>query len=169
MPYFTAMGTLLNFVVILTILSLCLKLKPTHCQPDTSLPLGNIAISSELARLPDKLCFVWISTRDTKLRSFNLPKYYRYGMDLRIANVSNHVLISILLAGDIATNPGPAHVNNNSPTYLGGLNVLYMNARSIKAFVPLVENPSSKVCKITLIQQLVYSNCNDLSVYVKPG
>jgi hypothetical protein len=62
-------------------------------------------------------------------------------MDLRIANVSNHVLISILLAGDIATNPGPAHVNNNSPTYLGGLNVLYMNAQSIKAFVPLVEKP----------------------------
>ena len=65
-------------------------------------------------------------------------------------------LVCILLSGDIATNPGP----NTAPST--GLNVLYLNARSIKAFVPLDDDPSRKVCKMSILQELVYSNDYDV-------
>ena len=63
-----------------------------------------------------------------------------------------HINITIYM--DIATNPGPVNCNgsvNNS------LEVLYLNARSVKSFV-LIDNinHSDKVCKITLLQELVY-------------
>jgi hypothetical protein len=80
------LATAKNLVFNLSsILCVCLKLRPSHinCHPDTSSPLGNITISPNLAILPDKLCFVWISTRDTNLRKFKLPKYHRYGIELR--------------------------------------------------------------------------------------
>ena len=62
--------------------------------------------------------------------------------------------IDIIIYMDIATNPGPVNCNgsvNNS------LEVLYLNARSVKSFV-LIDNinHSDKVCKITLLQELVY-------------
>jgi exonuclease III len=41
-------------------------------------------------------------------------------------------------------------------------NVLYLNARSIKAFVPLDDDPSRKVCKMSILQELVYSNDYDI-------
>lgn len=60
---------------------------------------------------------------------------------------------------DIASNPGP--VNSGGSTS-DGLNVLYLNARSLKAFVPLDGDHSCKVRKITLLQQLVYSGAYDV-------
>ena len=137
-----SLATAKNLVIILlSILCVCLKLQPSqiNCHPDTSSPLGNITISPNLAILPDKLCFVWISTRDTNLRKLNLSKYHRYGIELRTTKFSSHALICNLLSGDIATNPGP----NTAPST--GLNVLYLNARSIEAFVPLDDDPSRKV------------------------
>jgi hypothetical protein len=70
-------------IILLSILCVCLKLQPSqiNCHSDTSSPLGNITISPNLAILRDKLCFIWISTRDTNLRKFNLPKYHRYGIE----------------------------------------------------------------------------------------
>ena len=65
-------------------------------------------------------------------------------------------LVCILLSGDIATNPGP----NTAPST--GLNVLYLNARSIKAFVPLDDDPSRKVCKMSILQELVYNHDYDV-------
>jgi hypothetical protein len=105
-----SLATAKNLVIILlSILCVCLKLQPSqmNCHPDTSSPLGNITISPNLAILHDKLCFVWISTRDTNLRKFNLSKYHRYGIELRTTKFSSHELICILVSGDIATNPGP--------------------------------------------------------------
>ena len=60
--------------------------------------------------------------------------------------------IDITIYMDIATNPGPvkSRTDNNS------LNVLYLNARSVTSFVSIDNNPSNKVCKITLLQELVY-------------
>jgi hypothetical protein len=37
------------------------------------------------------------------------------------------------------------------------LNAIYLNARSLKAFVPFNDDSSAKVCKITLLQELVHS------------
>jgi hypothetical protein len=90
------------------------------------------------------------------LRKFNLPKSHRYGIELRTSKFSSHALICILLSGDIATNPGP----NTAPST--GLNVLYLNARSIKAFVSLDDDPSRKICKMSILQELVYSNDYDV-------
>jgi hypothetical protein len=42
------------------------------------------------------------------------------------------------------------------------LKSLYLNARSLKAFVRSREDPSAKVCKISLLQDLVYSGDYDL-------
>jgi len=51
-------------------------------------------------------------------------------------------------------NSGPS----GKPKFLtsAGLNVLYLNARSVKAFVPLDGNPSCKICKLTILQQLFF-------------
>ena len=133
-----SLATAKNLVIILlSILCVCLKLQPSqiNCNPDTSSPLGNITISPNLAIFPNKLCFVWISTRDTNLRNLNLSKYHRYGIELLTTKFSSHALICILVSGDIATNPGP----NTAPST--ALNVLYLNARSIEAFVPLDDDP----------------------------
>ena len=66
----------------------------------------NIFIASELAMISDKLCLLWTSTRDCSLRKFNYPCNYRYGLELQIKHKNLHLLLCILLAGDIATNPG---------------------------------------------------------------
>jgi hypothetical protein len=79
---------------------------------------------------------------------------HRYGLQLNIANSNLHLLLRILLAGDIATNPGPVQsrrTDNNC------LEVLYLNARSVKSFVSTDNIPARKVCKITLLHyDLVY-------------
>lgn len=73
-----------------------------------------------------------------------------------------HPMIDITIYMDIASNPGPTPLTPNSSlnTYsvgtktMDGLKALYLNARSLKAFVSL-DGGSTKVCKITLLQQLV--------------
>ena len=74
---------------------------------------------------------------------------HRYGRQFNIVNSNLHLLLRILLAGDIATNPDPAksrRIDNNS------LEVLYLNARSVKSFVSTDNITARKVCKITLLQ-----------------
>ena len=75
----------------------------------------NILISSELAILPDKMCF-----------KFALPDKHRYGLEFQICRQCSHVVLLILLAGDIATNPGPTAGSKptENSSFLG-LNVLY--------------------------------------------
>ena len=84
-------------------------------------------ISPELVNLPNRLCSIWFTTQDIKSRKFNLPNNRcRYGLCFQIAKVVKHTFMLILLAGDIATNPGP-------PQYFTGYNIqcLYLNARSL--------------------------------------
>ena len=59
----------------------------------------------------------------------------------------------ILLSGDVAINPGPGSTEH-------ALNAIYLNARSLKAFLPLQEH--SKVCNITLLQELARCGSFDL-------
>lgn len=88
-----------------TIFWLCAKLKPFLIHIKTS--LNDIFISSELTILPNKVCCVWTSTCDFKQRKLNYPVNYHYGLDLQINRKTLHVILLILLAGDVATNPGP--------------------------------------------------------------
>jgi hypothetical protein len=99
-------------------------------------------------------------------------------LEFHIKHKKSHLVFSILLAGDIATNPGPTtqsghllgiqstrvpqHLPTHSENSPRGLECLYLNSRSLKAFVQVDDNDPSKVCKITLFQQLVYSGDYDI-------
>jgi hypothetical protein len=48
------------FMLLMTILWLCFKLKPSYIPVETT--LNGIVIHSELAILPDKQCCVWTAT-----------------------------------------------------------------------------------------------------------
>jgi hypothetical protein len=84
---------------------------------------------------------------------------YRYGLEFKIKKNNLHLFLLILLSADVATNPGPGtsaeHTSNE-------LNAIYLNARSFKAFVPFNDDSSAKVCKITLLQELVHSGSYDI-------
>ena len=117
-----------------------------------------IEINSELAALPENLCCIWSSTRDFRKRKFYFTCNHRYGIELRTGRKLLHVILCILLAGDVATNPGPcSFIPNSDAKYSSDLKVLYLNARSLKSFVSIDDNPTNKVCKITLLQELVHS------------
>ena len=57
--------------------------------------------------MPDHLCFTWSATLDRKQRKFNCASNYRYGLNFLVNRQLLHVFLLILLAGDVATNPGP--------------------------------------------------------------
>ena len=144
------------FFLILTFW-LSIRSKPSEIQlNDRTFPQNICRISSELLLISNRLCCLWSSMRDNTLRksTFPLMSNHRYCLQLNIANSNLHLFLCILLAGDIATNPGSVQScrtpDNNC------LEVLYLNARSVKSFVS-TDNmiPARKVCKITLLQDLV--------------
>ena len=63
-----------------------------------------------------------MSTRDIFLRKASYPCKHRYGLEFSIKHKILHLVLCILLAGDIATNPGPtlpnAQFGNLSPSHL---------------------------------------------------
>ena len=144
------------FFLLLTIYWLAIRSKP-ELERFENRP-ASISIASELVRIPDKLCFLWTSTRDNILRKSNFPCKHRYGLELQVKNKNLHLLLCILLAGDVATNPGPMLDTQATD----GFKILYLNARSLKAFVHSPENTYTKVCKISLFQDLVYSGNYDV-------
>ena len=114
-----------GIMLFVTILWLCSKLKPSYIYIKTT--LNGIVINSELAILPDKLCCIWAATRDLKQRKLNYPLNYQYGIDLKIDRKPFHVVLLILLAGDVTTNPGPLSSAPRNRT----VNCLSLNARSL--------------------------------------
>ena len=68
--------------------------------------------------------------------------------------------IDITIQMNIEINSGPSK-HSSYPTH-DHLKSLYLNARSLKAFLHMNGNPSAKVCKISLLQDLVYSGDYDL-------
>jgi hypothetical protein len=141
------------WTLILTVIVLLSKRsKPEIVHYDGNANFSNIAISSELISIPGRLGLLWTSTRDRVLRKYNLPlnNYHRYGLQFNVNNNYSQFLF-ILLAGDVATNPGPR----------SSIERLYLNSRSLKAFVEMDDKPS-KVCKIDVFQQLVYSGDYDV-------
>ena len=74
-------------------------------------------------------------------------------MQLDVKQKPAHLLLLILLAGDVATNPGPPKSGSNF------VNFIVINARSLKSrhFVN-----SRKLCHLLCFQDLVYSEQADL-------
>ena len=73
---------------------------------------------------------------------------------LKLLQRSSLPLMLILLANDVEINPGPA---KSTTTYNSDMKVLYLNARSVKSFITIENIPRNKICKITLLQELVHS------------
>ena len=80
------------------ILWLCSKSKPYNPPRRNA---KDIVINSELAVLPEQLCIIWTATRDLKQRKFYYPLNYRYGLNLQVNQKLSHVVLLILLAGDV--------------------------------------------------------------------
>ena len=159
-PFFIRVGWILTITAVVLLSG---KSNPGNTNYDEKSIFSNFYISSELASMSDRLCLLWTSTHDRVFRKYNFPlkNYHRYG--LQFNNNHSQLFLLILLAGDVALNPGPT-INSNytSDLKLNQLNALYLNARSLKAFVPADNDSSFKVCKITLLQHLVYSGSYDL-------
>ena len=114
---------------------------------------GQISIAANLTTLSYRYCLIWTSTRDQILRKCNYPRKYRYGLQLDLKQKPAHLLLLILLAGDVATNPGPPKSGRNF------VNCLVINARNLKSrhFVN-----GRKLCHLSCFQDLVYSEQVDL-------
>ncbi|CAB4011989.1 Hypothetical predicted protein [Paramuricea clavata] len=151
-------GVIMWMFMLFIIFWLAKRSKPELVRFEDRSTSTNISIASELARIPDRLCFLWISTRDNILRKSNYPCKHHYGLELQVKHKNLHLLLCILLAGDVATNPGPTSDSQSRD----GFKILYLNARSLKAFVHPPGNTSTKVCKISLFQDLVYSGNYDV-------
>ena len=94
------------------------KIKPSNDIIKTT--IDSFFIDSELAFLPEKLCYIWTATRDVKQRKSNYPAKHRYGLNFKANCNLFHVFLLILLAGDFATNPGPCSSFTQS-----GLKIIY--------------------------------------------
>ena len=117
-----------------------------------------LLILHELAILPDKLCCIWTATRNLKQRKLNYPLNYQYGIDLQIDRKLFHVVLLILLAGDVATNPGP--LSSASKTRI--VNCLSLNTRSLTS-LHRTNTSEAEICSnMELFQNLVYSEDSDI-------
>ena len=121
------------------------------------------SISTELVSISNRLCCLWSSTRDNTLRksTFPLMSNHRYGLQFNIANSNLHLLLYILLAGDIATNPGPACSSTyNCPVQNTALRCLSFNTRSLKSVNK--HEDGSTTSNLSVFQDLVYSENFDI-------
>jgi hypothetical protein len=133
-------------------------LEPAYIPNQTT--LNGVIINPELAILPENLCYVWTATRDCKQRKFNYTPNYRYGLNLQINRKTIHVFLLILLAGDVATNPGPCSSGIRSQN--SQLKSLVLNARRLKS-INRDEVSNQTVCNLQRFQNLV---CNEYSDYL---
>ena len=154
---------LFYFAVFLTlVLWLSTRSKPTFIYLYTITP-DRIQISAELTSIPTRLSNIWSSTRDNILRKLNISSkhVYRYGLQFDISNNKAHLFLCILLAGDIATNPGPTANNNRQQLAHENFSVrcLVTNARSL---VSSHKSNGKHICHLTNFQNLVHSEQADV-------
>jgi hypothetical protein len=102
-----------------------------------------------------RLSHIWISTRDINIRKCSLSSNCRFGLLFQIKNNNLHILLCILLSGDVAINPDPCNVHLNRP-----IKCFAMNARSLMGTHKLTE--SETVCNLNCFQYLVYSEQIDI-------
>jgi hypothetical protein len=61
--------------------------------------------------------------RDLQQRKSNYPPNYRYGINLQIDRKLSHIFLLIVLAGDVAINPGP--LSCSSPPHISHLHLTF--------------------------------------------
>ena len=146
-----------QFLFLSALLWLSLKSKTnSYVQEDKRNLPGNVCISSELAILPSKQCCIWISTRDVLQIKFNMPTKCVHVMEFRINRKNKHLLLFILLSGDIATNPGPAtRISNLCRPF----SVFYQNVRSLKS---TYYSRNTKENKLSSFHDIVSTNQFDV-------
>ena len=103
-------------LIFMVVSWLAKRSKPKFVQYEKVTTSVNFSIASELLPISERLCLLWTSTRDNVLRKYNLPlkSTHRYGIQFDIKNNKLHLFLCILLAGDIATNPGPSIIPNTN-------------------------------------------------------
>ena len=138
------------FLLIITFW-ISVQLRPEIVHLKTKTTPQNVSISSQLTNLPDKLCFLWTSTRDNKSRRSTNAINLRYGLQFKTNQTLLHFVLLILLAGDIATNPGP---QSNDQRWLS------FNAQSLRSFNKKVDGTFSS--NLTSFQDLVDSENLDV-------
>ena len=139
-----------RLLIFFVILSLSRKLTSLPNLVKDKTKLGIVNVSAELAILPEKICFVWSTTRDVVLRKFCPPNFYRYGLHFKINCNNTTSLICILLCGNVATNPGP----------LKQLKCVTLNSRSLKSLHKTATGRS--ISNIHCFQDLVYGDDIDV-------
>jgi hypothetical protein len=95
---------------------------------------------------------MWTSTHDYVLRKWSSPCQHRYGLEFKVKHKILHLVLCILLAGDIATNPGL--VQNTA------LHCLSFNALSLKSVNK--HEDGSTTSNVSMFQDLVYSENFDI-------
>lgn len=90
-------------------------------------------------------------------RKVNYPRNYRYGLDLKTNRKFLHVVLCILLAGDIATSPGPGFSPSNNRT----VRCLAISARSLIS-VRGTNNCQRNCSNLERFQNLVYTEVSDI-------
>ena len=116
---------------------------------------SRIYISSALTSFSDRTSCIWISMRDNILRKSSIKLNQRYGLEFKITRKNLHVLLCILLSGDIATNPGPEVSAKNQ-----ALRCLSFNAQSLKSTFKIVDG--SLTTNLSMFQDLVYTENLDI-------
>ena len=134
---------------MLWVLSRTKTCKP--CHNTNSMP-GNYFISPDLTSIPDRLSFIWTATRDIVLRKCRLSSTYRYGLQFQVKNNNLHLLLYILLSGDVATNPGPRKDQH--------FRCLSFNAQSIRSKIKLPDGTYTSNLKS--FQDLIYAESLDM-------
>ena len=117
--------------------------------------LQNYSISSELSSTPDRPSSLRICTRAKIQRKPSLPPTHQYGLQHKNINL----ILCILLAGDIAINPGPVNTNFNNSD--GTFSMFYQNVRSLKS--TYWDNSSNtKESKLSCFHDVVMANQFDI-------
>ena len=85
--------------------------------------------------------------------SYNLTstRFFTTRISYYPQSTSTFQLNNLVFSGNISPNPGPAN-NSTRSCNSDGLNILYINARSLKAFVASSDNGGTKVCKMQLLR-----------------
>jgi hypothetical protein len=88
---------------------------------------GSTLIISPLVNLPNRrMCSIWFTTQDKKSNfTYQMIAIDMVFVSKSHAKITSHTFMLILLAGDIATNPGPQASNGYN------IQCIYLNARSL--------------------------------------
>ena len=136
-------------LTVLVILSLS-QTFTSFQRPRSNKTSKNIYVCSDLVLIPEKLAILWAATFDGVLRKCNLPIFCPYGLDFNINNNYAGFFYSVLLCGDVATNPGPRKE----------IKCVSLNARSLKSLHRTAHGTG--ISNINCFQDLAYEDNADV-------